>query len=58
MVIDSVGRGGIAAIFGAPPPADVADGTIEALKDRGFVAVRVLAEREGVRFIEAIKRNT
>ncbi len=31
--------------------------TIELLKKQGFVAVRVLAERDGLRFVEAIKKN-
>jgi hypothetical protein len=31
--------------------------TIELLKKQGFVAVRMLAERDGLRFVEAIKKN-
>ena len=60
VVIDSVGRaGGIATLLGSQPRATRTDddGTVDALKGLGFVAVRVLAEREGVRFIEAVKKN-
>ena len=60
VAIDTLARSGIAALFGAQPatpPADDADGAIEILKGLGFVAVRVLAERDGLRFIEAVKKN-
>jgi ubiquinone/menaquinone biosynthesis C-methylase UbiE len=60
MVIDTLVRGGMAALFGGqtPPSADDAGEAIEILKSQGFVAVRVLAERDGLRFIEAVKKNT
>ena len=38
-------------------PADVGE-AIEILKGQGFVAVRMLAERDGLRFIEAVKKNS
>ena len=49
----------MAAIFGgqASTSAEGATESIESLKGQGFVAVRVLAERDGLRFVEAIKRN-
>jgi ubiquinone/menaquinone biosynthesis C-methylase UbiE len=60
VVIDTIARaGGIAALLGAQSRATPTedDGTVDTLKGLGFVAVRVLAEREGVRFIEAVKKN-
>ena len=38
------------------PPADIR--AVEILKGQGFVAVRMLAERDGLRFIEALKKNS
>jgi SAM-dependent methyltransferase len=59
VAIDTMPRTGIAALFGAQaPPAGDADGTLETLKSQGFIAVRVLAERDGLRFIEAVKKNS
>ena len=60
VAIDTLARSGIAALFGAPttPPADDS-GEVRSkiFKGQGFVAVRVLAERDGLRFIEAVKKN-
>ena len=40
-------------------PASVgATESVEVLKGQGFVAVRTLAERDGLRFVEAIKKNS
>ena len=60
MVIDTLARGGASAIFGAQstPTASSATEAIEVLKGQGFVAVRTLAERDGLRFVEAVKRNS
>jgi ubiquinone/menaquinone biosynthesis C-methylase UbiE len=60
MVIDTMARGGMAGLFGGQPApsADDPREAIEILKSQGFVAVRVLAERDGLRFIEAVKRNS
>ncbi len=60
VAIDTLARSGIAALFGAhtTTPADDAGGVLEILKGQGFVAVRVLAERDGLRFIEAVKKNS
>ena len=60
MVIDTLPTAGMASLFSSKEtpksPAD-SGSTIELLKKQGFVAVRVLAEREGLRFVEAIKKN-
>jgi SAM-dependent methyltransferase len=60
MIIDTVPRGGVSAFFGGQSPAPTESGgdVIEILKGGGFVAVRVLAERDGLRFVEAIKKNS
>jgi ubiquinone/menaquinone biosynthesis C-methylase UbiE len=60
MVIDTLARGGVSAILGRQSPVTAASATetIEVLKGHGFVAVRTLAERDGLRFVEAIKRNS
>jgi ubiquinone/menaquinone biosynthesis C-methylase UbiE len=63
MVLDTIGHaGGFAALLGARPKATKAssassDATIDALRGIGFVAVRMLAERDGVRFVEAVKKT-
>lgn len=59
MVIDTVGAGGgVAALFGrgAPPDPKHASAITEAFKGLGYVAVRTLAERDGLLFIEAVKK--
>jgi ubiquinone/menaquinone biosynthesis C-methylase UbiE len=58
LVIDTTARPGLARLFGGhpSPPAPGAD-PLAVLNGQGFVATRVLAEREGLRFVEAIKRN-
>jgi SAM-dependent methyltransferase len=57
LAIDTTARAGLAKRFGRqPPPAPDAD-PIEALAGQGFAATRVLAEREGLRFVEAVKKN-
>jgi SAM-dependent methyltransferase len=60
VAIDTLARSGIAALFGAPTtrPADDSGEVLEIFKGQGFVAVRVLAERDGLRFIEAVKKNS
>jgi hypothetical protein len=42
----------------SPIPTESATETIDILKGQGFVAVRTLAERDGLRFVEAVKRNS
>ncbi len=39
-------------------PPTAATEAIEVLKAQGFVAVRTLAERDGLRFVEAVKKNS
>ena len=59
MVIDTVGAsGGLAGLFGrgAPPDPKHASEITEAFKGLGYVAVRTLAERDGLLFIEAVKK--
>lgn len=60
MAIDTLAPSGVAAMLGGPAPARADSGTeaIEVLKAQGFVAVRTLAEREGLRFVEAVKKNS
>jgi ubiquinone/menaquinone biosynthesis C-methylase UbiE len=59
MVIETVAQGGLAGLFGAKgPPSTIGDDASTALQQTGFVAVRPLAEREGVLFVEAVKRGT
>ena len=59
MVIETVGRAGVAALFGAKQVSGThgSEETIAALQQAGYVAVRALAEREGLVFVEAIKKN-
>jgi ubiquinone/menaquinone biosynthesis C-methylase UbiE len=59
VAIDTLARGGIAALFGArtTSPADDSGVALEIFRGQGFVAVRVLAKRDGLRFIEAVKKN-
>jgi ubiquinone/menaquinone biosynthesis C-methylase UbiE len=54
MVIDAAPRAGL---FGGQSAGPAGDDVAAALTQVGFVAVRTLAEREGLLFIEAIKRN-
>jgi SAM-dependent methyltransferase len=53
-------RSGLAALIRrAPAPDrsyDTAGGTAAALEDAGFKAVRLLADREGYRFVEGLKK--
>jgi demethylmenaquinone methyltransferase/2-methoxy-6-polyprenyl-1,4-benzoquinol methylase len=58
VVIETTPRGGIAGLLGGPKvdPSYASRGAVRALTDTGFAAARVLAERDGLRFIEAAKR--
>jgi ubiquinone/menaquinone biosynthesis C-methylase UbiE len=62
MAIDTLARSGVAAMLGGPAPASAsADHGLEAIdvfKAQRFVAVRTLAKREGLRFVEAVKKNS
>lgn len=58
IVIEGGGRGGLGALFqGRPVNAEYASsgGAHRALSAAGFRAVRVLAERDGFRFVEGVK---
>lgn len=61
VVIESVPGGGIGALF-TRPPRDVRNaesgGTEAALKTEGFLAVRTLVERAGLRFVEGVTPRT
>ena len=61
MVIDTLASAGMGSLFSskdAPHVSGDAGPTIELLKNQGFVAVRMLAERDGLRFVEALKKNS
>ena len=60
MAIDTLPRSGVATMLGGPAPASADGGTeaIDVFKAQGFVAVRALAERDGLRFVEAVKKNS
>jgi ubiquinone/menaquinone biosynthesis C-methylase UbiE len=54
LVVDRAERGGLGALFGGPRP-DPGYQPAELLRTGGFKAVRLLAEREGMSFVEGIK---
>ena len=56
IVIESGTREGIAAWFRSPAPAKDSSDTLAALQGARFTAVRPLADREGYRFTEGLKR--
>jgi ubiquinone/menaquinone biosynthesis C-methylase UbiE len=60
LVVDTVARSGMSAFFsgGQAPPLAASESVIATSAAQGFVAVRLLAEREGLRFVEAVKRNS
>ena len=55
VVVEPGTRTGLAALLGSGGPTISADATIRALESAGFRAVRLLADKEGYRFIEAIR---
>lgn len=58
LLIEEAGRGGLGALVSRRPqdPHYVASGgAVPALKAAGFVAVRTLGERAGLRFVEAVQ---
>lgn len=61
LVIDVEERGALSALFGRGAPADTAyaaaGGGQGALQRHRFVAVRTLAARDGLTFVEGVKRN-
>lgn len=59
LVIEPAPRGGFGAILSRQamdPDYLAAGGPLQALKDAGFAAVRVLAEVDGVSYVEGIKK--
>ena len=54
VVVGALPRGGLAALLTRAPSAAGFDATA-ALRAQGFKSVRVLAEREGLQFVEGIK---
>jgi SAM-dependent methyltransferase len=54
VAIQGAARGGIGALFGGARPPQ-ADAVTAALQNAGFLAVRTLAEREGIVFTEGVK---
>lgn len=60
MVVGAAARGGLGALFartaGGPPFAASGD-ALEALEADGFKSVRLLAEREGLVFVEGVKSS-
>ena len=58
LVIDGSARSGISALMGGastPPNYSEQGGVVQILMSQGFKAARVLAERDGVLFAEAVK---
>jgi len=58
VVIERTGRHGVTALFARPEPIDEqyrTGGAAAALAAAQFVAARTLADREGLRFVEAIR---
>jgi ubiquinone/menaquinone biosynthesis C-methylase UbiE len=56
VVIESVPRRGLAGVLGSAPRVDAGSVT-QVLDDAEFRAVRTLAERDGLLFVEAVKGN-
>jgi ubiquinone/menaquinone biosynthesis C-methylase UbiE len=60
LVIEGAARGGLGAVFshaGGDPQYAASGGAPRVLESGGFLAVRTLAERGGVVFVEAVKAN-
>jgi hypothetical protein len=60
MVIDTAARAAMDRVFGKKPtgePSREADALSALLAAQGFVAVRTLAEREGLIFVEGIEKS-
>jgi ubiquinone/menaquinone biosynthesis C-methylase UbiE len=58
MIIDSMPRAGMFSAKSASEASKEAVALADLLKPQGFVAVRVLAEREGRCFVEGVKKST
>jgi ubiquinone/menaquinone biosynthesis C-methylase UbiE len=57
MVIDSMPRAGMFSSKSTGEASAEGVALAELLKTQGFVAVRVLAERDGLRFVEGVKKS-
>ncbi len=58
ILVERTGRTGLAALFGAGAAPPLSAGTAEAaFREAGFNPVRTLAEREGLLFVEGLKRT-
>ena len=58
VVIEPAPRGGFGALLTRHPAADPQyRGAVKTLQDEGFAAVRQLAERDGVLYVEGIKKT-
>jgi SAM-dependent methyltransferase len=55
VVVEAGTRTGLSALLGSGRPATSADATMAALESAGFRAARLLADKEGYRFIEALR---
>jgi demethylmenaquinone methyltransferase / 2-methoxy-6-polyprenyl-1,4-benzoquinol methylase len=56
LVVEPAPRGGFGALIHRQPVDPRYQGPLRALKDEGFAAVRDLAERDGVLYVEGIKK--
>jgi ubiquinone/menaquinone biosynthesis C-methylase UbiE len=56
VVIEPARRGGFGALLHRQTIDPHYDGPVKALKDEGFAAVRDLAERDGILYVEGIKK--
>ena len=58
LVIERAQRGGLmGALMGGTRSAPPYEGPVEALRANGFAAVRALAETDGLRYVEGIKKG-
>ncbi len=57
IVIDGAQRGALARMTGGSRTTPTGNAAAEALKTAGFAAVRILAERDGVSYVEGIKKG-
>ena len=54
VIVETGPRGGLRGLIGGAPAGD-GEGTVASLTTAGFRAARILAEREGYRFVEGMK---
>lgn len=56
IVIEPAPRGGIGALIAGKGTLTTYEGPVKALQDAGFAAVRLLAETDGVLYVEGIRK--